>query len=85
MTGDYFPRLYAWLEADGFAIVSELLHTYPIPDEFNPATGCTARRPRPRRTRSSRSHAARLSKPSWKPRAGSAGLHGRLGVLGGPG
>jgi hypothetical protein len=38
MTGDYFPRLYAWLEAEGFAIVSELLHTYPIPDEFNPAT-----------------------------------------------
>lgn len=38
MGGDYFPRLYAWLEAEGFAIVSELLHTYPIPDELNPAT-----------------------------------------------
>jgi len=38
MGGDYFPRLYGWLKADGFAIVSELLHTYPIPDEYNPAT-----------------------------------------------
>jgi hypothetical protein len=39
MTGDYFPRLYDWLhKRDGFAIVSELLHTFPIPEEFNPAT-----------------------------------------------
>lgn len=38
MGGDYFPRLYRWLrQEDGFAIVSELLHTYPIPAEFNPA------------------------------------------------
>lgn len=40
MGGDYFPRLYDWLRADGYAIVSELLHTYPIPDDYNPATGC---------------------------------------------
>lgn len=40
MDGDYFPRLYDWLRADGYAIVSELLHTYPIPDDYNPATGC---------------------------------------------
>jgi hypothetical protein len=40
MGGDYFPRLYEWLKAGGFAIVSELLHTYPIRDEFNPATKC---------------------------------------------
>lgn len=40
MTGDYFPRLYAWLKSGGYAIVSELLHTYPIRDEFNPATSC---------------------------------------------
>lgn len=39
MGGDYFPNLYRWLiEEGGFAIVSELLHTYPIPDEYNPAT-----------------------------------------------
>lgn len=37
MTGDYFPKLWAWLRADGFAIVSELLHTYEIPAAFNPA------------------------------------------------
>lgn len=38
MTGDYFPRLYDWLKHhDGFAIVSELLHTYPIPPDLNPA------------------------------------------------
>ena len=39
MDGDYFPRLWDWLKnRGGFAIVSELLHTFPIPDEFNPAT-----------------------------------------------
>lgn len=38
MDGDYFPRLYHWLKhQDGFAIVSEMLHTYPIAPEFNPA------------------------------------------------
>ena len=36
MTGDYFPNLWAWLRADGFAIVTEFLHTYQIPPEFNP-------------------------------------------------
>lgn len=40
MGGDYFPRLYDWLKADGYAIVSDLLHTFPIPNEFNPATSC---------------------------------------------
>lgn len=40
MTGDYFPKLYAWLRNGGYAIVNELLHTYPIADEFNPATQC---------------------------------------------
>lgn len=38
MDGDYFPKLWAWLKhQDGYAIVSELLHTFPIPPEFNPA------------------------------------------------
>lgn len=37
MGGDYFPKLYAWARADGFAIIAEFLHTYPIPAEFNPA------------------------------------------------
>ncbi len=40
MDGDYFPNLYDWLRADGYAIVSDLLHTFPIPDEYNPATHC---------------------------------------------
>jgi hypothetical protein len=40
MGGDYFPRLYEWLKTGGYAIVSELLHTRPIPDEYNPATEC---------------------------------------------
>lgn len=40
MRGDYFPRLYAWLRADGYAIVADFLASYPIPDELNPATNC---------------------------------------------
>jgi len=40
MDGEYFPKLYDWLRADGYAIVSDLLHTFPIPDEYNPATHC---------------------------------------------
>lgn len=42
MTEGYFPKLYAWLRQDGYAIVAEYLHTYPIPDELNPALGHTA-------------------------------------------
>lgn len=37
MDGDYFPNLYRWLRADGFAVVAELLYTHQIPAEFNPA------------------------------------------------
>lgn len=40
MGGEYFPALYDWLRADGYAIVSELLYTFPIPDDMNPARGC---------------------------------------------
>lgn len=39
MGGDYFPKLYDWLKNGGYAAVSEFLHTYAIPDEFNPAKG----------------------------------------------
>ena len=38
MDGDYFPDLYAWLRADGYAIVAGYLAEYQIPDELNPAT-----------------------------------------------
>ena len=41
MTGNYMSNIYNWLKHEGgYAIVSELLHTWPIPDEFNPATSC---------------------------------------------
>lgn len=40
MKGNYFIDLYAWLNADGYAIVNEFLFTYPIPAEFNPAGDC---------------------------------------------
>jgi hypothetical protein len=38
LTPAYFRTLRQWLEKeDGYAIVNELLFTWPIPDEFNPA------------------------------------------------
>jgi hypothetical protein len=40
MGGDYFPDLYKWLRADGYAIVNELLFTHQIPAELNPAVDC---------------------------------------------
>lgn len=40
MNGDYFPDLYNWLRDEGYAIVSELLWSYPIPAAMNPATEC---------------------------------------------
>jgi hypothetical protein len=40
LVGDYFPNLYQWLKADGYAIVSEYLHTFAIPAEYNPAGDC---------------------------------------------
>lgn len=40
MDGDYFSKLYEWLRSEGYAIITEVLSTYPIPEEFNPATGC---------------------------------------------
>lgn len=40
MGGDYFPSLYTWLRAEGYAIVAEYLSTYAIPEALNPATKC---------------------------------------------
>lgn len=40
LTEEYFCELFAWLNKDGYAIVADLLETYDIPDEFNPATHC---------------------------------------------
>jgi hypothetical protein len=41
MDSKYFNELNAWLKKDGYAIVSEYLYTYDIPEEFNPALGCS--------------------------------------------
>lgn len=40
MGGRYFPNLYSWLRNGGFAIVTDFLLSYQIPDEFNPADLC---------------------------------------------
>jgi len=38
--GNYFPRLYAWLNRGGYADVAGWLSRFAIPDELNPATDC---------------------------------------------
>lgn len=38
--GNYFPDLYGWLKTGGYAAVTEYLHTYSIPDQYNPARAC---------------------------------------------
>lgn len=50
MDGAYMSNLYGWAKGEGawkeygrnygFSIVSELLHTWPIPEHLNPASGC---------------------------------------------
>ena len=40
MGGDYFPNLYNWLKAGGYAHVANYLATYAIPDALNPAGAC---------------------------------------------
>jgi Family of unknown function (DUF5906) len=41
MDGDYMSGLYEWAQTmGGFAFIAEFLHTFEIPDEFNPAKGC---------------------------------------------
>jgi hypothetical protein len=40
MEGNYFPSLYDWLRAEGYAIVNEYLSTYAIPAAYNPAGSC---------------------------------------------
>jgi hypothetical protein len=40
MDGNYMQRLYDWLKFEGgYAIVAEILWTFPIPDHLNPAKG----------------------------------------------
>ena len=40
MGGDYFPDLYDWLKAGGYAAVHHMLKNLVIPIEFNPALQC---------------------------------------------
>jgi Family of unknown function (DUF5906) len=40
MGGDYFPTLYSWLRADGFAIVADYLQHYEIPAAMDPTKDC---------------------------------------------
>jgi hypothetical protein len=40
MDGDYFPQLWDWARAGGFAIVNDYLRSYQIPDALNPAGAC---------------------------------------------
>lgn len=78
MGGDYFPKLYEWLRADGYAIVAELLHTMPIPYEYNPTTGCQ-RAP----DTSSTNQAIELSKGSIEQEIQEAIEQGAPGFAGG--
>lgn len=55
MMGDYFPNLYGWLSKTGYMHVNELLHTFQIPDEYNPALTCK-RAPNTSSTASAISH-----------------------------
>lgn len=48
MGGNYFPDLYDWLrgsgaytgQPSGYSVITEFLHTYPIPAALNPARDC---------------------------------------------
>lgn len=40
MSGNFFPTLYSWLRADGYAFMAHWLLNHHIPDELNPATMC---------------------------------------------
>lgn len=40
MTGNYFPNLYNWANQGGYAIITDYLLSYDIPEARNPATMC---------------------------------------------
>jgi hypothetical protein len=40
LTDNYLPKLWRWLNADGFAILRNFLLKHQISDEFNPAEDC---------------------------------------------
>ena len=40
LAGSFFPDMYDWLRAEGYAFVAHWLYHYPIKDELNPAKLC---------------------------------------------
>ena len=40
MEGSYFPQLYKWARAGGYAAINYYLRKYQIPDTLNPAKNC---------------------------------------------
>ena len=78
MGGEYFPKLWKWLDADGFAVVNNYLRTYQIAEEFNPATLCQ-RAP----NTSSTKEALHAAKGSVEQHIEEAISEGRLGFSGG--
>lgn len=40
MTGDYFPKLYAWFKGAGRGIIAHYLKTFPLAAELDPAQLC---------------------------------------------
>jgi len=40
MSGRFFPEIYDWARDGGYAIITDYLFNYAIPEEFNPAGSC---------------------------------------------
>lgn len=86
MGGNYFPDLYDWCKGrgayagqpPGYAQFAHFLATYPIPHEFNPATGCQ-RAP----TTTSTEAAIRVSVGTVEQEIAEAIASGQPGFLGG--
>ena len=78
MGSGYFLKLMRWFKADGAAIAANYLCTYPIPEEFNPATTCF-RAP----ATSSTVEAIEYNLPPLQQDITSAADEGRPGFIGG--
>lgn len=78
MDCEYMPVLYEWLNRGGYAIVTDFLHTYPIPDALNPTT-TLHRAPRT----SSTAEAVEMSRGMVEQEIMEAVAEGRPGFCGG--
>jgi hypothetical protein len=74
----YFPDLYGWLRAGGYANVTHYLQSYAIPDELNPAVLCV-RSP----TTSSTAEAIEQSRGGVEQEIQEATVQARPGFAGG--